>query len=279
MAAGRVVLVSDTHLSRRAPQAQENWDAVLRYLEEAAPDVVIHVGDLSLDGAHESEDLRHAHQQLRHLHVAWHAIPGNHDIGDNPFLGAPGGSTVTADRLQRWLDVVGADHGSLAVGGWSLLAINAQLIGSGLEAEERQWAWLEQQVSDCGDGALALVTHKPVAAPGAELASAPPYRFVPAAGRRRLAETFAGRPLGLVISGHVHQYRLLRLGGTDHLWVPTAWAVLPDRVQPVLGTKTCGVVTLELSPGAPPEHGFVAPRGIAQLTLLDDLPDPYHRPT
>lgn len=225
-----MVLVSDTHLSRRAPQAQQNWDAVLRYVEEAAPDVVIHVGDLSLDGAHESEDLRHAHQQLRHLHVAWHAVPGNHDIGDNPFPGAPGGSTVTADRLQRWLDVVGADHWSLTADGWSLLAINAQLIGSGLEAEERQWEWLEQEVRDCGDNALALVTHKPVTAPDAELASAPPYRFVP-----------------------------------------------PDRVQPVLGTKACGIVTLELGPGAPPEHEFVAPPSISQLTLLEDLPDPYHR--
>jgi len=272
-----VVLVSDTHLSRRAPQAQENWDAVLRYVGEAAPDAVIHVGDLSLDGAHESEDLRHAHQQLRHLHVPWHAVPGNHDIGDNPFPGAPGGSAVTADRLQRWLDVVGPDHWSLTAGGWSVLAINAQLIGSGLDAEARQWAWLEQQASGCGDNALALVTHKPVVAPDAELASAPPHRFVPPAGRRRLADLFAGKPLGLIISGHVHQYRLLRLDGTDHLWVPTTWAVLPERVQPVFGAKACGVVTLDLAPGAPPEHEFVAPPGIAQLTLLDDLPDPYHR--
>jgi 3',5'-cyclic AMP phosphodiesterase CpdA len=277
MAAGRVVLVSDTHLSRRAPQAQENWNAVLRYVEEAAPDAVIHVGDLSLDGAHESEDLRHAHQQLRHLHVPWHAVPGNHDVGDNPFPGAPGGSGVAADRLQRWLDVVGSDRWSLTVGGWSLLAINAQLIGSGLEAEAEQWAWLEQQVSDRGDDALALITHKPVTASDAELAGAPPYRFVPPAGRQRLAELFAGKQLELVISGHVHQYRVLRLGGgTDHLWVPTTWAVLPDRVQPVLGAKTCGVVTLDLSPGAPPEHAFVVPPGMAQLTLLEDLPDPYH---
>jgi len=249
---------------------------VLRYVEEAAPDAVIHVGDLSLDGAHESEDLRHAHQQLRHLHVPWPAVPGNHDVGDNPYPGAPGGSGVATDRLQRWLDAVGPDRWSLTLGGWSVLAINAQLIGSALEAEAEQWAWLEQQVGDSGDNALALVTHKPVTASDAELADAPPYRFVPPAGRRRLAELFAGKPLELVVSGHVHQYRLLRTGGTDHLWVPTTWAVLPDQVQPVLGAKTCGVVTLDLGPGAPPEHAFVVPRGMAQLTLDEDLPDPYH---
>jgi hypothetical protein len=29
--------------------------------------------------------------------------------------------------------------------------------------------------------------------------------------------------------------------------------------------------------GSPPRRGFVAPDGIAQLTLTSDLPDPYHR--
>lgn len=272
-----MVLVSDTHLSRRAPQAQENWDAVLRYVEEATPDAVIHVGDLSLDGAHESEDLRHAYHQLDRLHVGWHAVPGNHDIGDNPFPGAPGGSTVTAGRLQRWLDIVGADHWSLTAGGWSMLAINAQLIGSGLEAEERQWEWLERQVSDCSENALALITHKPVVAPEAELASAPPYRFVSAAGRRRLADLFAGKPLGLVISGHVHQYRMLRLGGADHLWVPTTWAVLPDQAQPILGAKRCGIVSLDLASDRAPTPVLVEPDGIAQLTITADIANPYHR--
>jgi len=31
------------------------------------------------------------------------------------------------------------------VGGWLVLAINAQLWGSGLEAEAALWAWLEEQ--------------------------------------------------------------------------------------------------------------------------------------
>ena len=77
--------------------------------------------------------------QLDRLPVPWHAVPGNHDIGDNPWPGAPGDFTVDAGRCQRWLDIVGADHWSLTVNGWTLLAINAQLPGSGLEAEARQW--------------------------------------------------------------------------------------------------------------------------------------------
>jgi DNA processing protein len=45
----------------------------------------------------------------------------------------------------------------------------------------------------------------------------------------------------------MHQYRQLRLDGTDHLWVPTTWAVLPDQAQPILGAKRCGIVSLELA--------------------------------
>ena len=37
MAAVRVILVSDTHLSATAPQAQANWDAVVSATSAPAP--------------------------------------------------------------------------------------------------------------------------------------------------------------------------------------------------------------------------------------------------
>ena len=79
-----------------------------------------------------------------------------------------------------------------------------------------------------------------------------------------------------MISGHVHQYRLLRLDGTDHLWVPTTWAVLPDQVQPVFGAKRCGIVSLTLTAGTPAKQELIEPDGLEQLTVTVDLPDPYH---
>jgi len=45
---------------------------------------------------------------------------------------------VNADRHQRWLDIVGAGHWSLTVSGWTLLAISAQFLWSGLAAEAGQ---------------------------------------------------------------------------------------------------------------------------------------------
>ena len=277
MAAARVMLVSDTHLSASAPQAQANWDAVVGYVDARAPDLVIHLGDLSLDGARDAADLLHGRVQLDRLPAAWRAVPGNHDIGDNPWPGAPEGNAVNAGRHQRWLDIVGTDYWSVTVGGWIVLAVNAQLQGSGLAAEAAQWLWLEEQAAMYrGRQPVALITHKPVTATAAELAAAPPYRFWPAPARDRLARLFGGTPPALVISGHVHQYRLLRLDSTDHLWVPTTWAVLPDHVQPVFGAKRCGIVSLTLSAGAPQQHELIEPPGLEQLTVTIDLPDPYH---
>jgi predicted phosphodiesterase len=277
VATARVILVSDTHLSASAPQAQANWDAVLGYVGVCAPDLVIHLGDLSLDGASDAADLRRGRTQLDRLPAPWHAVPGNHDIGDNPWPGAPAGIAMDTARHQRWLDIVGADHWSVTVGGWTVLATNAQLLGSGLAAEAAQWSWLEEQVGrHRGRQPLALITHKPVTATGTELAAAPPHRFWPPPARDRLARLFGGTPPALVLSGHVHQYRVLRLDGTEHLWVPTTWAVLPAHIQPVLGAKRCGIVSLTLATGTPASHELIEPDGLEQLTLSIDLPDPYH---
>ena len=273
----RVVLVSDTHLSRRVPEAQANWEAVLRYVSATAPDLVIHLGDLSMDGAHDVADLHYARRQLDRLDVPWHALPGNHDIGDNPWSGAPDGYAVDASRVQRWLDIVGPDRWSLTVNGWTLLGLNGQLAGSGLAAEAAQWSWLEQQLGESGAGQpVGLVMHKPLAATEAELAAAPIYRFLPAPARQRIADLFGAKQPPLVLSGHVHQHRALRLDGTDHWWVPTTWAVLPDQVQPVLGTKQSGILSLEFRGSSLPQPEFIAPDGITQLTIARDVPDPYH---
>jgi 3',5'-cyclic AMP phosphodiesterase CpdA len=277
MATKHVIFVSDTHLSPDAPEAQENWAAVVRYVTAAAPDLVIHLGDLSLDGARNPADLDHARRRLEMLPVAWTAVRGNHDIGDNPLPGRPEDVSVTEARRQRWLDVVGADYWALVIADWTLLAVNSQLAGSGLAAEASQWSWLEDQLRRAGIGQrVALLAHKPLTAAAAELAAAPPYRFWPAASRDRLARLFADRPLALVISGHVHQSREMHLGGVGHVWAPTTWAVLPDNAQPVLGAKRCGVLSLAFGTGLAPQPEFVEPDGIRQLTLTADIKDPYH---
>jgi 3',5'-cyclic AMP phosphodiesterase CpdA len=266
----RVTVVSDTHLSRRTPEAQANWRAVVDHIAADPPDLVVHAGDLTLDGARDPQDLADARRALDQLPVTWRAVPGNHDIGDNP---RPGQAEEPVDdhRRQRWLDTIGPDRCTVELDGWSIVAVDAQLFGSGLDAEADQRDWLAAQLA-AADRAV-LVSHKPITGPDAELATAPPYRFVPAPARHRLTELVASHHVPLVVSGHVHQYRVLDIDGVRHAWAPTTWTVLPDDMQPVLGTKRGGVLSIEL--GATTKAALVEPPGFRQLTLVRDVPNPY----
>jgi 3',5'-cyclic AMP phosphodiesterase CpdA len=272
----RVAFVSDSHLSRTTPEAQSNWEAVLGHLDADRPDLVIHAGDLTVDGAHDERDLADARRQLDRLPVPWRAVPGNHDIGDNPRPGQPEGDAVDDERRDRWLDVIGRDWWSARLEGWTIVAIDAQLLGSGLAAEAEQREWLEAELHGTGDGDHVLfVSHKPVTGPADELASAPPYRFVPEVSRPWLGDLLAAAGVPMVVSGHVHQFRLLDLAGTCHAWAPTTWAVLPEDVQPTFGLKRGGILAVELGPSGAAEARLVEPAGFAQLTLLRDIPNPY----
>ena len=172
---------------------------------------MLHLGDLALDGT--GDDLAAARLQLDRLAAPWRAVPGNHDIGDNPWDGSPEGIAVDADRRQRWLDAIGPDWWSVTLGDWRLVAVDAQLFGSGLEAEAQQWSWLEEQFASAAQGrSRSSPTSRSPRRP-AKLAASPVYRFVPERRGARLTELTAAGAVDVVLSGHVHQYRVLDADG------------------------------------------------------------------
>lgn len=268
----RVVVVSDSHFSLRTPEAEENWDAVVRHVGELRPDLVIHVGDVSVDGAHRPDELALASEQLGRLPVDWLVVPGNHDVGDNPG-GTPSDEDITADRLSRWRETFGPDRWVADLGTWRLVGVNAHLFGVGGTEERDQWAFLAASFET--ERRTVLITHKPLTAGGEELATAPPYRFVPEPARPRLTALCREAGVEIVISGHVHQRRQLEAAGLKHLWATTTWAVLPDELQPVIGAKRCGVLELALPDAGEAEPAWVEPAGMSQLTLGKDIPSPY----
>jgi 3',5'-cyclic AMP phosphodiesterase CpdA len=276
MTASQILVVSDTHLSPKTPDAVANWSAIVDHVAATGPDLVLHLGDLALDGPHGEGDLQYARAQLDRLAVPWLAVPGNHDIGDNPSPVTPPDAVVDSGSLGQWNDLIGPDRWSVEIGGWRVVAINAQLFGSGLAAEDDQWTWLEAELQpQPAAPPVAFVTHKPLtAADDAELAAAPPYRFVPVEAERRLAGLLDRVELGVVLSGHVHQYRVLRRDGIPHVWAPTTWAVLSDEAQTRYGDKRCAAVALDLS-GPDLQYELVEPDGIRQLTMGQNTPNPY----
>jgi 3',5'-cyclic AMP phosphodiesterase CpdA len=262
----RVLVVSDTHLSVRTPEATANWDAIVDHVATTRPEAVFHLGDLALDGTR-APDLEYAREQLEKLPVPWRVIPGNHDVGDNPVPGGPTEHLIDAAARQHWVDSLGADHWTFDVDGWTFF-------GSGLDVDAEQWDWLQQEaLVRPPQRRVALLTHKPLYAPVEELATSPSYRFVPPPARGRLTSLARAAGVELVVSGHVHQYRVLGDDGMRHVWAPSAWAVLPERLQPTLGYKRAGAVSLAVAGEADPE--LVEPEGFRQLVLGEDIVDPY----
>ena len=84
MAPVRLTIVSDSHLSTRTHEAVANWGLLVDHVDRTQPDAVVHTGDIALDGTQGTEDLTHARQQLDKMGVPMLALPGNHDLGDNP---------------------------------------------------------------------------------------------------------------------------------------------------------------------------------------------------
>ena len=80
----RLIQISDTHLARRFPRLTENFHRVSEYIDKTRPDLVVNSGDLAFDGPSTPDDLELAASLHKALPVECRALPGNHDIGDNP---------------------------------------------------------------------------------------------------------------------------------------------------------------------------------------------------
>lgn len=268
-----LLLVSDSHLSPRRPFFNDNWAPVVAASRQLAPDLVIQLGDASLNGADEEEDLRFARARHDELAVPWRAVPGNHDIGDNPV--EPGRrlrQPIDAERRARWQAIFGDAIWIEERGDWLLAGLDAQWLCSDLADWSDQVDFLRDAVSRAGGRPLALFLHKPPfqtrpGGPGAV------RRILTETGRRRLDAGLSGGNLKLVANGHVHQRRHFRLNGVDHVWAPSSAFVMPDAMQKRLGEKAVGLVRLDFEG----ERVAVRPCRPAGMTDFDlfDFPEAY----
>jgi 3',5'-cyclic AMP phosphodiesterase CpdA len=88
-----VAQISDTHLSEAKPFFNTNFARLGEALHEAAVDLVINSGDISLDGAELDADLRRAHGLHEALDLDWLATSATARASARPTR-----STRTAAR-------------------------------------------------------------------------------------------------------------------------------------------------------------------------------------
>ena len=240
MTAFRVIQISDTHLSGDRAYFTANFAALPAILAAEAPDLLINTGDVTLDGADRDSDLAYARVLHDRLAVPWLAIPGNHDLGDNPAA-QPSPQPVNPARLARWERHFGPDRFYRRIGPWSLIGINAQLFGSGLAAEDAQWDWLDAVIEHAGGGPIALFVHKPLFVHHAEDDSLD-ILSVPPASRARLGTALAHGDVHLIASGHLHAHAIRRHGRVAHVWGPSSAFFVGNSVHDVPAVRRLGYV-------------------------------------
>ena len=155
------------------------------------------------------------------------ALPGNHDVGDEP-PGQDSDQIIDEDRLTRWDSSFATDRWALDAGGRRLIGVNAQLFGSGLAREHAQVHWLNEQLTTAGRP-TALFLHKPLflESPTDDLVS--PACMVRSA-RTRLLDKLNRSDVRLIVSGHLHQHRDRTMGICRCLCRPPgAWRRWPLR--------------------------------------------------
>jgi alkaline phosphatase D len=233
----RIIQVSDTHHSVEHHHFKDNTDHLASALAAETVDLIIHTGDLSMDGAGQTSDLELAKQWNSQLPAEVLSMPGNHDVGD--LSSNRPTQPVNDSRLGHWRDVIGPDYWVRDIGGWRIVGLNAMLLGTGHGAEEQQSAWLATVLN--ADQPIAVFLHKPLCID--HVAEAPRgYWTVPPDPRARLLGLLAGQPVKLIASGHLHIQRQKTIDGINHVWAPAASFVVGASQEDLGGERRLGYV-------------------------------------
>src|SRR5262249_8318331 len=157
----RIVVLSDIHLSPTHGFFWENWCVAREFADAAKADVVLVNGDLAINGPDSDAEIAFAAAALGNLRTRVLALPGNHDVGDEPPRQDPD-QIIHANRLSGRASFFGSDRWPQIAGSWYLVGVNAQLFGSGLAREQAQDQWLDEQLSAAAARPVALFLHKPL---------------------------------------------------------------------------------------------------------------------
>jgi 3',5'-cyclic AMP phosphodiesterase CpdA len=237
----QIALIADSHLSERAPECVSNWQAAARAVSAADPDLTIHLGDIALDAQEKPEDLSFARGLVQAWPTPMVCVPGNHDVGT-----ASGEAPLSREALRRYTATFGPDRWCLTAHGWTLIGLNAQLLGTGSNEEKDQRSWLLAQARVLGArDQVALFLHRPLRRAFGDT-SMPMGRYVDARAARWLLDGPLRSTLRLVVSGHTHQSHDFVVDGVRHVWLPSSAFVIADHLQHPVGQKRIGIGWLSL---------------------------------
>ena len=271
----RIIQISDTHLSPGKTHFTDNWPPLAAWIRDQRPDLVIHSGDVTVDGAEAEADLSYAAELMWGLGVPFRAVPGNHDVGDVDHPHQP----VTDQRLACWRAYFGPDRWTEDVAGFRLIGLDAMLLGSGHAEEAVQVVWLEKVMERADGRRIAWFLHRPLFLDSPAEGDTG-YWSVKPEPRARLMELARRYSVSLVGSGHLHRAHQGVHDGIRFVWASSsAFLVGPGmHAPPMAGENRLGAVVYELD-GAALTANIVDVPGLS-LHWIDDVVDEvYPRPS
>jgi 3',5'-cyclic AMP phosphodiesterase CpdA len=269
----RIIQISDTHLSPGKPHFADNWAPLARWIVEQRPDLVIHTGDVTVDGADVEEDIRYSAELMSGLGVRFCAVPGNHDVGDAGHRFQP----VSDERLRRWRTYFGPDRWVEDIEDCRLIGLDALLIGSGELEEGVQTDWLDEVMNNAGRRRVAWFLHRPLFLDSPSEGDTGYWSIKPQP-RARLLELIKRHSVAVVASGHLHKAHDFFRDGTRYIWAPsTAFLVGPEmKAPPMPGANRLGAVVYDIGSGTI-EAEIIAVPGLLPHWIDDVAEEVYPR--
>lgn len=236
----RIALVTDTHTTRGTAKDQPLYctrlDKVIADVNAKDVAWVLIAGDLTQGG--KADELADFQAQIKGFKAPVSCVFGNHDVGAKIKEGAKEG--VTAARLERFETVMGPAFWSRERAGIRVVGVASSLFGSGLKAEDEQWAFLKKILAPPTEKPAGstpatiptlLLTHYPLFLrtfdePGDD------YWNIEPEPRQRLMGLLQKGGVRAVLSGHLHRPLLNRYQGLSLITAPPVSFGLPRDKQP-----------------------------------------------
>jgi len=228
----RILQCSDFHLGKRPDDDDERrMAAVRRHVARLRPDLLVFTGDLVEFGP---AGLERGRELLASFGVPFHALPGNHDVGNKVSIGR---HAATREMVAAWRDAVGEDRFIHDAASWRIIGLNAQITGTGWREEREQRDRLAEAVA-CGRP-VAVFMHMPLYLydRDEDLTGRDGYWQVDRAPRRELLPLLERENVRLIASGHVHWHTTFERGAR-HVWCPSCYSVVREPHYPPGGDVT-----------------------------------------
>ena len=264
----KIIQITDTHFSPEKSHFNGNWAPLLTWIEDSRADLIIHTGDLTVDGADKPGDITFCMDLMRQTSIPMLILPGNHDVGHLPGSEQP----VNAERLNRWRDLVGEDRWFEDTNGWRFVGLNSLLLGHEDDEEQAQFEWLRETLEERRGRRIALFAHKPLFVDEPHEGDTG-YWSVRPAQRKRLYDLIAAHDVALFASGHLHWAWQGRFENTALTWAPSAAFILDKLVREMPGERLVGAVVHEF--GDDVQTDIVAVPGMTAYVLDDVIEEVY----